>query len=112
MSLLCILKHQLIWFIQTLYYSQTLYYYLLLQKQTQDISLLSAFELSNIVPPPNSLYSVCLHACICLCVCVGACACVYKIIYACARLSRCVNIHILFSFFFYDIHYLDVQVCI
>ena len=100
---------------------QTLYCSPFLQEQTEDISLLWAFQVSNAVLRPNSPYNVCVctHLCVCvfvnvfffLSVCV--CVCVYIIIDACTMSSRCVDRHIFFSFFFYDIYYLNVQyICI
>ena len=46
---------------------QALYYSLFLQKQTQDISLLTIFQLSNIV---HHLYQSVQCVCVCVCVCV------------------------------------------
>ena len=51
---------------------QTLYYSLFLQKQTQDISFLWAYQLSNTVLRLNSvcIVFVCTHMYKCVCVCV------------------------------------------
>ena len=102
---------------------QTVYYSPFLQEQTQDISLLWAFQPSNTVLRPNSLYSVCvlvrmcvcvcvcvcvclclcLCLCVCVCVCVRACVCVCIVVYACTMSSSWVDMHIFLSFV-YGIH--------
>ena len=89
---------------------QTLYYTPFLQKQTQSISLLWAFEPSNTVLRPNSPYNVCV--CVCMCVCerererVCVCVCVHSCLRLYTTLSSCVD----YLHFFYDIHYLNVIV--
>ena len=53
---------------------QALCYSLFLQKQTQDISLLGIFQLSNIVLHPSQSVQ-CVHACMRVCLCVHASTC-------------------------------------
>ena len=85
---------------------RTLYCSPFLQKQTQDISLLYAFQLSIIVLRPNSLYSVCVctlvcvcvHACgvsmfVCVCVCARARACVYVCVRVCVYIYSCLCLY-------------------
>ena len=50
----------------------------------------TAFQLSNTVLRPNSLYSVCVRARVCVCVCVYVCVCVCMCVCVCARACLCV----------------------
>ena len=59
---------------------QALYYSLFLQKQTQDISLLQIFQLSNTV-----LYPYTSAQCVCVCVRVRVCVCVCMCVCVCVR---------------------------
>ena len=64
---------------------QTLCYSLFLEKQTQDISLLTIFQLSNFVLHPYQSVQ-CVYVCVCVCVCVH----VY--------VHECVRTHLLHSY--------------
>ena len=77
---------------------QALCYSLLLQKQTQDISLLRIFQLSIIVHHPyQSVQCVCV--CVCLCVCVCVCASFAKLC-----LNPWLHYVLAFSFFLYILY--------
>ena len=63
--------------------------------------------------PIVCLLFVCLYVYVCVCMCVYVHLCVCTVIYAWTTPSSCVDMHIFFfSTFFYDIHYLNVHVCI
>ena len=73
------------------------------------ISLL-LFQLSNIVLFPNSLYSVCVQAYVCVCVCVCMCTLLFMPVQH--HLAVLICKFAFLSSFLYDIHYLDIHVCI
>ena len=69
---------------------QALCYFLFLQKQTQDISLLGIFQLSNIVLHPSQSVQ-CVHAC----VRVPVCAHIYMLVFVKLQLTFSISTYIM-----------------
>ena len=65
-------------------------YSLFFQKQTQYISLLRIFQLSNIVFHPYQC------VCVCVCVCVSVCVCVFVCV--CVCVCVCARAHLVYSY--------------
>ena len=91
-------------------------YSFFLQKQTQDISLLRIFQLSNtVLHPYQSVHCVCVSSqtdgsvcvCVCVCVCVHAHVCAH----VCASFT-CVDVYKSLKTFFISMYIMCIILCL